>query len=175
MRRAAVVVGHGAERVVKKLHAEAGGLPLEFVEQVHQRGTGDAAAVGLSVLPTDDADEPGDVIVLPGDTPLLEPETIANLLEHHRETGAACTVLTAHLEDPTDTAGSSAGRDDRVDADRRAVRRLRRAELAIDEVNTSIYCFKRGFLAPALRRISPENAQGELYLTDAVGGPRGHG
>lgn len=162
-----VVVGTGAERVVKKLHAEAGGLPLEFVEQAHQRGTGDAAAVGLSVLPTDDEDEAGDVIVLPGDTPLLEPGTIANLLEHHRETGAACTVLTARLDDPTGYGRIVRGRDDRV------VRIVEQSdgsptELAIDEVNTSIYCFKRGFLAPALRRISPENAQGELYLTDAV-------
>lgn len=163
-----VVVGTGAERVVKKLHAEAGGLPLTFVEQVSQRGTGDAAAVGLTGLPPDEGDDdPGDVIVLPGDTPLLEADTIARLVDHHRGTDAACTILTARLDDPTGYGRIVRGKEDRVE---RIVEQADAApaELAIDEVNTSIYCFKRGFLAPALRRISPDNAQGELYLTDAV-------
>src|ERR671921_1677797 len=65
--RVVVVVGHGAERVTKKLQDEEPDLHLDFVEQRVQQGTGDAVSVGLTGLP-DDADE-DDVLVLPGDTP----------------------------------------------------------------------------------------------------------
>src|SRR5215210_1573003 len=95
--RAVVVVGHGAERVTKKL-IEAGppGLELDFVEQWVQRGTGDAALVALTADPEDELDEEGgDVLVVPGDTPLLRPATLAHLVASHRETGAAAILLTA--------------------------------------------------------------------------------
>lgn len=166
--RVVVVVGHGAERVTKKLQSEEPDLVLDFVEQHRQQGTGDAVAVGLTAFEDDDADDEGpDVLVLPGDTPLLRPSTIRDLVEHHRRTGAACTVLTAHLADATGYGRVLRGRDDRVvgivehrDAD--AEQRL------ISEVNTSIYCFRRDLLAPALRRVRPDNDQGEYYLTDVV-------
>src|SRR5204863_6781030 len=98
--KAVVVVGHGAERVTKKLQEEAGDLDLDFVEQHVQRGTGDATSVGLTVFPDDDSDD-GDVLVLPGDTPLLRKSTIAKLVREHRLTEAACTILTAKSEDAT--------------------------------------------------------------------------
>jgi bifunctional UDP-N-acetylglucosamine pyrophosphorylase/glucosamine-1-phosphate N-acetyltransferase len=167
-RRAVIVVGHGAERVTKKLQEEAPDLLLDFVEQHVQRGTGDAVSVGLTVFPDDDLDEEdGDVLVLPGDTPLLRPGTVAALVATHREAGAACTVLTARLDDPTGYGRIVRGKDNRV---RRVVEEADATdeERAIDEVNTSIYCFRRSVLAPALRRLSPENAQGEYYLTDVV-------
>jgi len=165
--RAVVVVGHGAERVTKKLMDDGGGLRLEFVEQHEQRGTGDAVIVGLSGLHEDDLDDDDDVIVLPGDTPLLRPETVAGLVAEHRISGAACTILTARMGDPTGYGRIVRGRDDRIDriveqADATA------EEAAIDEINTGIFCFRRSLLAPALRRIQPDNAQGELYLTDVV-------
>src|SRR3546814_12979031 len=72
VQRVSVVVGHGGEAVTKRLVEDAGDRPLEFVEQVEQRGTGDATAVGLTGLP-EDWDEPQDVPVLTGDTPLLRP------------------------------------------------------------------------------------------------------
>ena len=80
---------------------------------------------------------------------------------------AACTVLTARVADPTGYGRVVRGEDDRV---MRIVeqRDATADERAIDEVNTSIYCFRRSLLAPALRRLSPENAQGEYYLTDVV-------
>src|SRR6187200_2751714 len=78
--RAVVVVGNGAERVTKKLTDDSAGLRLEFVEQPVQRGTGDAVAVGLTGLPDDDLDDDLDVLVLPGDTPLLRPGTVAELV-----------------------------------------------------------------------------------------------
>ncbi|MCU1454059.1 MAG: UDP-N-acetylglucosamine pyrophosphorylase/glucosamine-phosphate N-acetyltransferase [Acidimicrobiales bacterium] len=170
VRRVVVVVGHGAERVTKKLQSESPDVLLEFVEQTVQRGTGDAVSVGLTGFPDDpDAEEADDdVIVLPGDTPLLRPSTIADLVTAHRAADAACTVLTARLADPTGYGRVVRGKDDRV---ARVVEQADATteELEIDEVNTSIYCFRRSLLAPALRRLSPENAQGEYYLTDIVG------
>lgn len=167
--RAVVVVGHGAERVTKKLLEDGDGLRLGFVEQHQQRGTGDAVAVGLTGLPHDDLDaDHDDVLVVPGDTPLLRPETIAALVAEHRLTDAACTILTARVPDPT-----GYGRVVRVGKDERVARIVEQAdaapdELDIDEVNTGIFCFRRSLLAPALRRLAPDNAQGELYLTDVV-------
>ena len=134
-----------------------------------QRGTGDAVRVGLTGFvdePLDD-DEDAEILVLPGDTPLLRPATIAALVAEHRAHDAACTLLTARLEDPTGYGRVVRGRDDRV---QRIVEQADAGpdEQAIDEVNTSIYCFRQSLLAPALRRVSPENAQGEFYLTDVV-------
>lgn len=168
--RAVVVVGFGADLVVKTLQQDGGDLPLEFVEQRVQNGTGDAVAVGLTGLPDDldelDADD-GDVLVLPGDTPLIRAETLAALVTEHRLSGAACTLLTARLDDPTGYGRVVRDGEGRV---RRIVehRDADDDELEIDEVNTSIYVFRRSLLAPALRRIGSDNAQGELYLTDVV-------
>jgi bifunctional UDP-N-acetylglucosamine pyrophosphorylase/glucosamine-1-phosphate N-acetyltransferase len=166
--RAVVVVGHGAEVVVKALQEDPGPLPLEFVEQREQRGTGDAVAVGLTGLPDDlGLDDDGDVLVLPGDTPLVRPGTIADLVREHRLSGAACTLLTARVDDPTGYGRVVRDKDGRV---RRIVEHgdADTVERDIDEVNTSIYVFRRGLLAPALRRLTPDNAQGELYVTDVV-------
>jgi bifunctional UDP-N-acetylglucosamine pyrophosphorylase/glucosamine-1-phosphate N-acetyltransferase len=166
--RAVVVVGHGAERVTKKLQEHEPDLMLDFVEQHVQRGTGDALSVGLTAFPAEEVDlTDGDVLVLPGDTPLLQAATVAALVREHRRTDAACTVLTARVPDPTGYGRVLRGRDDRV---RRIVEEADAIgdQKDIDEINTSIYCFRQGVLAPALRRLSPENAQGEYYLTDVV-------
>src|SRR5690606_23087334 len=164
--RAVVVVGHGAERVTKKLQEQGPDLLLDFVEQRVQRGTGDAVSVGLTAF-EDDLDDELDLIVMPGDTPLLRPDTIAALVDTHRRTGSAATVLTARLSDPTGYGRIVRGKDDRV------VRIVEQAaatpdELEIDAINAGIYCLRRSLLAPALRRLSPENAQGEYYLTDVI-------
>lgn len=168
MGRVVVVVGHGAERVTKKLQEEAPDLMLDFVEQHVQRGTGDAVSVGLTAFPDDEVDlGDGDLLVLPGDTPLLRPDTIAALVAEHRRTDAACTLLTARVPDPTGYGRIVRGKDGRV---RRVVEQTdaTEEEREIDEICTSIYCFRQSVLAPALRRLSPENAQGEYYLTDVV-------
>jgi bifunctional UDP-N-acetylglucosamine pyrophosphorylase/glucosamine-1-phosphate N-acetyltransferase len=165
--RVVVVVGHGAERVTKTLHEDAPpDLALVFVEQHVARGTGDAVSVALTAFPDDDVDD-GDIVVLPGDTPLVTPGTLQGLVEEHRRTDAAATVLTARLDDPTGYGRVLRDRDGRV---KRLVEEgdATEAEREIDEVGTSIYCFRRSLLAPALRRLSPENAQGEYYLTDVV-------
>lgn len=168
--RAVVVVGHGAERVTKKLSESAADLPLEFVEQRVQRGTGDAVAVALTAFADDDLDDgdgDDDVLVLPGDTPLLRRGTINALVEAHRASGAACTMLTSVVLDPTGYGRVVRGKDDRVV---RVVehRDATDDELDIAEINTSIYCFRRSLLTPALRLVTPDNSQGEYYLTDVV-------
>jgi bifunctional UDP-N-acetylglucosamine pyrophosphorylase/glucosamine-1-phosphate N-acetyltransferase len=108
------------------------------------------------------------VIVMPGDTPLVRASTLAALIEGHQSSDAACTMLTARQPDPTGYGRIVRDREGHV---RRIVEQAdaTAAELEIDEVNTGIYCFRQGLLAPALRRVSPENAQGELYLTDVIG------
>lgn len=166
-RRAVIVVGHGAERVTKKLQENVSAVDLDFVEQHVQRGTGDAVSVGLTAFADHELDGDGDVLVLPGDTPLLRPETIAALVAEHRSSGAACTVLTAVMDDPTGYGRVVRAADGSVHsivehADATA------EQLGIAEVNTSIYCLRVSELAPALRRLEPQNAQGEYYLTDVV-------
>ena len=165
--RIVVVVGHGAEDVAKTVQDQlVTDVPVEFVEQPVQRGTGDAVAVGLTANASDlDGDD--DVIVVFADAPLLRSDTLATLVMEHRRGDAAATLLTARLDDPT-----GYGRVIR-DANGHVERIVEQSdatpdELAVDEVNPSIYCFRRGLLAPALRRLVPENAQGEYYLTDVV-------
>src|SRR5438445_8004707 len=95
LERVVVVVGHGLEQVVKTLQEKApADLLIDHVEQRVQRGTGDAASVALTAFPDDDIDD-GDIVVLPGDTPLLRPETLAIVVREHRLADAAATILTA--------------------------------------------------------------------------------
>ena len=99
--RAVVVVGHGATRLTKALaEGKPPGLPLDVVDQPVQRGTGDALSVALTAFSDDDG-ELDDLVVLPGDAPLLRPDTIQALVAAHREASAAATLLTARLPDPT--------------------------------------------------------------------------
>jgi bifunctional UDP-N-acetylglucosamine pyrophosphorylase / glucosamine-1-phosphate N-acetyltransferase len=166
--RAVVVVGHASERVTKAVAEQPpAGMKVDFVEQRVQRGTGDAVSVALTAFEDDDVDDPDDIIVVPGDTPLLRAATLAELKAAHQASGAAATVLSARFDDPTgygrvvrDRNGSVARIVEQVDATAE--------ERAINEVNTSIYMFRRSVVAPALRRLTPDNAQGEYYLTDIV-------
>jgi bifunctional UDP-N-acetylglucosamine pyrophosphorylase/glucosamine-1-phosphate N-acetyltransferase len=165
--RAVVVVGHGAPWVIKSVGEQAPpNLQVDFVEQRVQRGTGDAVLVALSAFP-DDGDE-SDIVVLPGDTPLLRPPTLAALVREHRRADVAATVLTARLSNPHGYGRIVRDRNDMV---ARIVEQgdATEDELEVDEVNTSIYVFRKSVLAPALRRLSPDNSQGEYYLTDAIG------
>jgi len=165
---AVVVVGHGGDRVSRKLQDLPVDLDLTFVEQVRQDGTGDAASVGLTGLPDDAAADEGDVLVLPGDMPLLRPATIAALVDAHRRSEAAATVLTAVLDDAGSYGRVIRGPDGEVARITEAADATPE-EAAVREINTAVYCFRRSLLAPALRRITPQNAQGEYYLTDVVG------
>jgi bifunctional UDP-N-acetylglucosamine pyrophosphorylase/glucosamine-1-phosphate N-acetyltransferase len=121
----------------------------------------------MTALADDDLDGGGDVLVLPGDTPLLRPDTLTALAGAHQGSEAAATVLSARFADPTgygrvvrDRSGRVARIVEQADATDE--------EAAIDEVNTSVYALRRSVVAPALRRLRPDNAQGEYYLTDIV-------
>ena len=175
LERVVVVVGRGADAVRGALAPQLpDSMPVEFIEQTVPRGTGDAVTVALTAAHFDDPDRDDDVIVLAGDQPLLLPETLAALARAQRDEDAAAAVLTAELDDPTGLGRVVRDRDGHVariveDADASP------EELDINEINTSIYCFKRNLLAPALRRITSSNAQGEYYLTDAIEVLRGAG
>jgi len=169
--RVVVVVGDGATEIVKTIQAEAPQhLAIEFVEQSEPRGTGDAVGVALTGLSgsygSADFDE-GDVIVLPGDVPLLARSTLSSLVEGHRASGSAATLLTARLSQPDGYSRVVRDKDGRV---ARIVDEPDATDLErqIDEVATTVYCFRHGVLAPALRRLSPYNSLGEYYLTDTV-------
>lgn len=160
-----VVVGHHGDWVTKTLvdHAPPS-LSIEFVEQTEQLGTADALAVGLTALPETLADQDGDVVVLPGDTPLVRPPTLAALVRHHRASDAAATLLTAELSDPTGYDRVVRGKDEAV------VKVVEDAEVTedesyVDEVATTIHCFRHSMLAPALRRLPPIGPTGEHSLT----------
>ncbi len=166
IRQVVVVVGHHGDLVTKTLveHAPQG-LSIEFVEQESQLGTADALAVGLTGLPASLADADGDVVVLPGDTPLVRPTTLVSLVRHHRATEAAATILTARLAEP-----ASYDRVVRSERDSLVVKVVEDAEVGederdVDEVATTIHCFRHGVLAPALRRLRPIGPTGEHSLT----------
>jgi bifunctional UDP-N-acetylglucosamine pyrophosphorylase / glucosamine-1-phosphate N-acetyltransferase len=136
---------------------------VQVAVQAEPRGTGDALAAARDALEGFD----GDVLVLSGDAPLLRAELLRELLETHRTASAAATVLSFEPPQPGDY-----GRIVR-DADG-AVQEIVEAadatdeQLAIGEVNSSIYVFDSEHLWPALERLDTANAQQELYLTDAV-------
>ncbi|NNE43672.1 MAG: NTP transferase domain-containing protein, partial [Gemmatimonadetes bacterium] len=166
MDRIVVIIGNRAE-LVRERFADSG---WEFVEQTERLGTGDAVKRARKQLEEFD----GDVLVLAGDVPLLEASTLRTLREQHHASGAAATVLTANLDDATgygrivrDAAGEFTGIVEHKDATE--------AQRAITEVNSSIYCFDAGALVSVLDRFSRDNAQGEEYLTDAIGLLRGDG
>lgn len=135
---------------------------VAVVVQERALGTGDAVRAAREVLAGID-----EVLVLSGDTPLLTTALLAELLQAHRHKGAAATVLSFV---PADMR--SYGRIVRDgDGDLEAIVEAADAtpeQLALAEANSSIYVFRADVLWPALGRLTPANAQGELYLTDAV-------
>jgi bifunctional UDP-N-acetylglucosamine pyrophosphorylase/glucosamine-1-phosphate N-acetyltransferase len=161
--RSFVVVGQDRDEVVAHLSEIApDAVP---VDQPEQHGTGHAVRMALEAAP--ELLE-GTVLVLPGDSPLLTAETLQRLVEHHDVAGAAATLLSAMVPDPTgygrvvrDPAGTVRAIVEERDADE-ATRQLR-------EIATSVFVFDVAQLRSALKRITTDNAQGEEYLTDVVG------
>jgi bifunctional UDP-N-acetylglucosamine pyrophosphorylase/glucosamine-1-phosphate N-acetyltransferase len=142
-----------------------GTLPdgAELTLQDEPRGTGDAVASALGAL---DGFE-GDVLVVPGDAPLLAPELAHELIETHRREGAAVTLLSIETEKRLPygrVVRDGDGRVQRIVEERDASDE----ERAIGELNSSVYAFAAADLRDALGRLEPDNAQRELYLTDTV-------
>ena len=157
-----VVVGAGRDAVTAHLAAVA--PAVKPVVQEEQRGTGHAVRVALDAVPGD----AGAVVVLPGDAPLLRPETLRGLFDQHVASGAVATLLTSVVPDPTGY-GRVVRDDDGAVARVVEHRDASPAEREIDEVGTSVYVFATGPLRRALSRLSTDNSQGEEYLTDVIG------
>ncbi len=138
---------------------------VETVVQPESDGTGGAVRAAIEVVRESD-----EVLVLSGDVPLVSTEEIASLLEEHRGSGAAATVMTAVLDDPGSygrvVRGEGGGIEKIVEA--KAAGDATPEELEIREINSGIYCFRGGPLAEALGRISNSNAQNEFYLPDVL-------
>jgi bifunctional UDP-N-acetylglucosamine pyrophosphorylase/glucosamine-1-phosphate N-acetyltransferase len=157
-----VVVGHQADQV-KALLPE-----VVFVNQAEQRGTGHALMCARDAL----RDFSGDLLVLPGDVPLIRTETIEKFVRFHRDGKFMASVLTADVPDPQGygriVRNNARRNDDEID---RIVehRDAPPDVLKISEINSSIYVFNTPALFDALSRVRNENAQGEYYLTDVIG------
>jgi bifunctional UDP-N-acetylglucosamine pyrophosphorylase / glucosamine-1-phosphate N-acetyltransferase len=136
---------------------------VEVAVQQEPRGTGDAAAAARQSLEGFD----GDVLVVTGDAATITSNLLGGLLQTHRDEGAAATVLSFEPEEPGSYGRIVRGADGTLEAIVEA-RDASEAQLAIREVNSSIYVFDAQKLWPALERLQPDNAQGELYLTDTV-------
>lgn len=152
------VVGHKAETVKDVL-----GDVCEFALQAEQKGTGHAVMQAIDVI----KNSKGEVVILNGDTPLITAETINKAIEYHKNNGNQATVITAILDDATgygrivrDNDGSVLKIVEQKDASEE--------EKKINEVNSGMYVFDAQSLVYALDKITPNNAQGEYYLTDTL-------
>jgi bifunctional UDP-N-acetylglucosamine pyrophosphorylase/glucosamine-1-phosphate N-acetyltransferase len=161
-----VVVGHDRDKVTSAVDDVAGqlGRVVDVAVQEEQRGTGHAAECGLAALP---ADFDGVVVVTTGDVPLLDGDTIADLIAGHTSESAGATVLTTTQVDPTGYGRILRSQDgellaivEQADASP--------SEQAITEVNAAVYAFDIAALRSALSRLRADNAQQELYLTDVI-------
>jgi bifunctional UDP-N-acetylglucosamine pyrophosphorylase/glucosamine-1-phosphate N-acetyltransferase len=157
--RTLVVIGHQRDRV-RAAFAEA---PVEWVVQAEQRGTGHAVIMAGAAL----AEFGGTLLVVCGDTPLLRASTLHQLLEAHRASGAAVTVLSMRMPDP-DGYGRILRVGERGIAAIVEHRDATPAQRDIDEVNSGIYAFDYPALAGVLAGLTADNSQGEYYLTDTV-------
>jgi len=152
-----VVIGHGAETVRNCLPEG-----VEVVVQEEQLGTGHAVMMANNYI--DDSDT---IVILCGDTPLIEGETIKSLIEFHKGAGFAVSVLTALMENPKGYGRIIRGGSDELlgiveEKDASEEQRL------VCEINSGMYCFEGKALREALLEIRSDNSQGEYYLTDAV-------
>ena len=152
------VVGHKAETVKEVL-----GDVCKFALQAEQKGTGHAVMQAIDVI----KNSKGEVVILNGDTPLITAETINKAIEYHKNNGNQATVITAILDDATgygrivrDNDGSVLKIVEQKDASEE--------EKKINEVNSGMYVFDAQSLVYALDKITPNNAQGEYYLTDTL-------
>lgn len=152
------IVGHKAETVKEVL-----GDVCEFALQAEQKGTGHAVMQAIDII----KNSKGEVVILNGDTPLITAETINKAIEYHKNNGNQATVITAILDDATgygrivrDNDGSVLKIVEQKDASEE--------EKKINEVNSGMYVFDAQSLVYALDKITPNNAQGEYYLTDTL-------
>jgi UDP-N-acetylglucosamine diphosphorylase/glucosamine-1-phosphate N-acetyltransferase len=155
-----VVIGNQAEKVREIVTEQA---PLKFAYQDKQLGTGHAVLCALPYLPK----KCKDVVILYGDVPLITAQTILRLMQSHKKNRRDITVLAVKMDNP-----SGYGRiiTDKKDLVCRIVEEADASDehKKINIINTGIYCVKSGVLADSLQKITSNNTQSELYLTDIV-------
>ncbi|RNF38333.1 bifunctional UDP-N-acetylglucosamine diphosphorylase/glucosamine-1-phosphate N-acetyltransferase GlmU [Planococcus salinus] len=152
------VVGHGAEAVKEQL-----GDRSEYALQEEQLGTAHAVQQAASLI----EGKPGTTVVVCGDTPLIEAETMKSLIEHHTETKAKATILTAIADNPAGYGRiirNKAGGVEKIVEQKDASPE----EQQVKEINTGTYCFDNEALFATLKLVSNDNSQGEYYLPDVV-------
>ncbi len=157
-----VVLGHQREQVQAHLNEIAPHAVTAV--QAEQRGTGHAVQCGVDAL----GELRGEVVVTYADSPMLTTDTLAELVSAHRREGNAVTVLTAEVPDPTGygrVVRDPEGLVSRIVEDRDASE----DERAVVEINSGVYVFDAAVLQHGLTQLTPQNAQGELYLTDVLG------
>jgi bifunctional UDP-N-acetylglucosamine pyrophosphorylase/glucosamine-1-phosphate N-acetyltransferase len=162
-----VVTGVGAEEVQSSVSPRPN---LVFARQAQQLGTGHAVAAAAEAL----VGFEGPVVILPGDAPLISPQTLLDFLAAHQALGADLSCLTVSLPDPAAygrVIRDEAGWLERIVEARDATPE----ELALNEINSGIYVIDSKKLFAALVDLRPDNAQGEYYLTDVVEVFRGRG
>lgn len=163
-RKVYVVVGHQGDDVRRAVLVELPSDQTVIVEQSQQLGTGDAVNSARQYLENDEAL----LLVLSGDVPMIRAETLGGLIQRHRDhrgRGAACTILSVKLKDPTGygrVVRDAGGMFERIVEQRDATE----TEAEINEINAGIYCFNAKKLFAALSRVQNHNDQGEFYLTD---------
>jgi bifunctional UDP-N-acetylglucosamine pyrophosphorylase / glucosamine-1-phosphate N-acetyltransferase len=157
--RSIIIVGHGADAVKSEL-----GQSVEYALQSEQLGTAHAVMQAKPML----AGEDGITVVICGDTPLVRKETVEAMIALHLQQGAAATILTAEINDPTGYGRIVRGADNGV---LRIVEHkdCSSEEMLIREINTGTYCFDNCKLFNALEKVTNSNAQEEYYLTDVIG------
>ena len=160
----AVVVHYQADRVTEA--ARSYNERVTIVNQDDIPGTGRAVQCAMAQL-TQQGELEGSVLIAASDMPLLDSDTLSQLLAFHNASGNGATVLTTVLDDPTgygriirDSEGNVLRIVEQKDANS--------SELAVHEVNTSVYVFDAAVLSKAIADLKSDNAQGEFYLTDAL-------
>lgn len=159
-----VVIGHQGDEVKTAVLNELDGQKVDFVRQEQQLGTGDAVNAARAFLQDSDST----LVILSGDVPMIRHETLASLVQHHHrylDRGAACSILTVRLADPTGygrIVRNGEGSFDRIVEQKDA----NEDERQIAEINAGIYCFDTRKLFSALKAVKNNNSQGEYYLTD---------
>jgi bifunctional UDP-N-acetylglucosamine pyrophosphorylase / glucosamine-1-phosphate N-acetyltransferase len=158
-KKTVAVVGHQAEQVASVVAP----LDVETVLQQPQHGTGHAMQVARRAL-----GRAKTALVLPGDAPLVRPETLKAMLATHRAGNAAATVLSAVVADPSGY-GRVVRKSETTISAIVEESQLNEEQREINEINSSIYCFSLEKLWPALGQVKPNNKHREIYLTDAIG------
>ena len=155
-----IVVGHQSGEV----EATVGNASITFIEQKEQLGTGHAVQ---QVIPALSDNEENSTLILTGDSPLIQKETLDKLIETHHESNASVTILSTKIDNPQGygrilrgNMGTVLGIKEHKDCSDE--------ELKINEINSGIYIFNTALLKKYIFKLSTENKQGEYYLTDII-------